>query len=224
MSTMQDEPAAAQQHDLAAPPQYDPAAPPQYDPAAPPQADEAARRLAERLRLEREARGWSIAELAARSGVSRAMISKVERAEASPTAALLGRLSGPFGLTLSGLLARAEAAPAGGVVARVADQARWRDPGTGYLRRQLSPLGADPELVRVELPPLARVPYPAESYALIRGQCVWLLEGTLLFHEGAVTHRLEPGDCLALGPPADCAYENPSATQPCLYVVALARR
>jgi transcriptional regulator with XRE-family HTH domain len=204
--------------------QDDSAAPQQPEPAAEQQPDEPARRLAERLRMEREARGWSIAELAARSGVSRAMISKVERAEASPTAALLGRLSGPFGLTLSALLARAEATPAGGVVARAADQARWRDPGTGYLRRQVSPPGAEPELVRVELPPGARVPYPAESYALLRGQCIWLLEGTLLFHEGRVTHRLEPGDCLALGPPADCAYENPSATQPCLYVVALARR
>jgi transcriptional regulator with XRE-family HTH domain len=186
--------------------------------------DEAARRLAARLKAEREARGWSIAELAARSGVSRAMISKVERAEASPTAALLGRLSGPFGLTVSALLARAEDAAAGGVVARAAEQAMWRDPGTGYLRRQVSPPGADPEVVQVELPPRARVPFPAVSYTLLRGQCVWLLKGELLFHEGQVTHRLRPGDCLALGPPQDCAFENPSATQPSIYVVAVARR
>jgi transcriptional regulator with XRE-family HTH domain len=194
----------------------------QEDVAEPP--DEAARRLAARLRAEREARGWSIAELAARSGVSRAMISKVERAEASPTAALLGRLSGPFGLTVSALLARAESAASAGVVARAAEQALWRDPGTGYLRRQLSPPGADPELVRVELPPGARVPFPAASYTLLRGQCVWLLEGELLFQEGAVTHHLLAGDCLALGPPQDCAFENPSAAQPSIYVVAVARR
>ncbi|MGG5812580.1 helix-turn-helix domain-containing protein [Falsiroseomonas sp. CW058] len=186
--------------------------------------DDAARRLALRLRQEREARGWSIAELAARSGVSRAMISKVERAEASPTAALLGRLSGPLGLTVSALLARAEAGAVGGVVARAADQALWRDPGSGYLRRQVSPPGADPELARVELPPGARVAFPAASYALMRGQLVWLLEGELLFHEGAATHRLAPGDCLALGPPADCAFENPSKQRACIYLVAVARR
>ena len=186
--------------------------------------DETGQRLAARLRAEREARGWSIAELAERSGVSRAMISKVERAEASPTAALLGRLSGPFGLTLSALLARAEAAGSGGVVVRAAEQAQWRDPGTGYLRRLVSPPGVNPELVRVELPPGARVPYPAASYALLAGHCVWLLQGELLFHEGAHTHRLAPGDCHALGPPADCSYENPSATQVCIYVVAVARR
>lgn len=189
-----------------------------------PITDEDGRSLAVRLRTEREARGWSIAELAARSGVSRAMISKVERAEASPTAALLGRLSGPFGLTVSALLARAEAASDDGVVLRVGDQPTWRDPGTGYLRRQVSPPGADPELAHVELPPGARVPFPAASYRLMRGQLVWLLSGELLFHEGAVTHRLALGDCLALGPPRDCAFENPSAEQPCTYVVAVARR
>lgn len=188
------------------------------------EVDEAARRLAARLKAEREARGWSIAELAARSGVSRAMISKVERAEASPTAALLGRLSGPFGLTVSALLARAEGVATGGVLVRAAEQLRWRDPGTGYLRRQISPPGADPEVVRVELPPGAKVAFPAVSYTLRRGHCVWLLEGELLFHEGPVTHRLRPGDCLALGPPQDCAYENPSATQPCIYVVAVSLR
>ena len=69
--------------------------------------------LAMRIRLEREQRGWSLADLAQRSGVSRAMINKVERGESSPTAALLGRLSGALGLTMSTLLARAEAASGG---------------------------------------------------------------------------------------------------------------
>ncbi len=178
--------------------------------------------LARRLKAEREARGWTIAELASRSGVSRAMISKVERAEASPTAALLGRLSGAFGLTVSTMLARAEAG--GGALHRAAAQMLWRDPQTGYLRRALTPPGADPELVQVELPPGARVNYPAASYALLRGQCVWLLDGALVFEEGATVHALEPGDCLALGPPADCAFVNPSADTPARYLVALARR
>ena len=44
--------------------------------------------IARTLRAEREARGWSIADLAQLSGVSKAMISKIERAEASPTAML----------------------------------------------------------------------------------------------------------------------------------------
>src|ERR1051325_7443045 len=111
--------------------------------------------LALRIRREREGRGWSLGDLAERSGVSKAMISKIERGEASPTAALLGRLSGAFGLTLSALLARAE--HASGRLLRAADQPRWQDPETGYVRRQVSPQSDLPlDLVRVELPAGAR--------------------------------------------------------------------
>jgi transcriptional regulator with XRE-family HTH domain len=188
-----------------------------------PALDAAGQRLAAQLRAERDSRGWSIGELAERSGVSRAMISKVERAEASPTAALLGRLCGALGLTLSALLARAEGL-AGGAVARAADQPTWRDPETGYIRRAITPPGAEPELVRVELPASACVAYPAASYMLTRGHSIWVLEGTLRFHEGETAHLLGPGDCLSLGPPTDCVYENPSATRSVTYLVALSRR
>lgn len=179
--------------------------------------------LAARLRAEREERGWSIAELAERSGVSRAMISKVERAEASPTAALLGRLVSALGMTLSTLLARAEGdAGGGGRVARAGEQPVWRDPETGYLRRAVTPPGAQPELVRVELPAGARVAYPAHTY-VEWSHAIWVLEGELLFHEAGARHRLGAGDCLALGPPVDCVFENASEA-PCIYLVALARR
>lgn len=180
-------------------------------------------RLAQRLRAEREARGWTLAELAKRSGVSRAMISRVERGEASPTAALLGRLSGAFGLTLSVLLARVEADAAGRLL-RAADQPAWQDPATLYYRRALSPSGAEPELVEVTLPPGVRVPFPAAAYAFLRGQCLWVLEGRLDFAEGNTLHHLGAGDCLALGPPAECAFINPSPDAACRYLVALTRR
>ncbi len=194
--------------------------------ATDPAEDPLAPLLAARIRREREARGWSIAGLASASGVSRAMISKVERAEASPTAALLGRLSGALGLTVSTLLARAEADGGRSRIARAAAQPVWTDPETRYVRRALSPPGADPELVLVELPPGACVPYPAASYAFLRGQCVWVMAGLLVIREGAEETMLETGDCLAfdLTRPQDCAFANASATEPCRYIVALARR
>lgn len=182
--------------------------------------------LAARIRREREARGWSVATFAEMSGVSRAMISKVERAEASPTAALLGRLSGAFGLTISALLSRAEADGSGGHLARVADQEVWTDPETGYTRRALSPPGADPELVLVELPPGAEVPYPAASYTFLRGQCVWVLAGRMTVRQGGDDTVLASGDVLAfdLSTPRDCALRNPSDAKSVRYLVALARR
>ena len=65
--------------------------------------------LAARIRIERIAREWSLEELSRRAGVSRGMISKIEREECSPTATILGRLSGAFGISMSALLANAEA-------------------------------------------------------------------------------------------------------------------
>ena len=70
--------------------------------------DELSQRLARRIRLERDGRGWSLADLAERSGVSKATISKIERAEVSPTAVVLVRLASAFDLTLAGLMLRAE--------------------------------------------------------------------------------------------------------------------
>src|ERR1700757_518028 len=128
-------------------------------------------RIGARIRIERENRGWSLTDLAQRSGVSRAMINKIERGEASPTATLLGRLSGAFGLTLSTLLARAE--HAGSRLLRAADQPPWQDPASGYVRRQVSPRSDLPlELIRVELPTGASVTFPASSYTFIR-QLIW---------------------------------------------------
>src|SRR5882672_10634038 len=108
--------------------------------------------IARRLRDERARRGWTLDDLAQRAGVSKAMLSKLERCEASPTAALLGRISGALGMTLSALLASDDTA--GSRLVRRADQPTWRDPQTGYLRRQVSPLSdLAVQLIEVEFPP-----------------------------------------------------------------------
>jgi transcriptional regulator with XRE-family HTH domain len=180
-------------------------------------------RLSARLKAEREQRGWSLADLAERSDVSKAMISKVERGECSPTAALLGRLSGAFGLTMSQLLARAEAAE--GFLATADRQPHWRDPETGFQRRALTPTAGAPtpmELVHGELPPGATIAYPAASYAFIRDQQVVLLEGQLRFTHGETIYDMHAGDCLRLGPPAPSSFRNPGR-KPCRYIVAVLR-
>jgi transcriptional regulator with XRE-family HTH domain len=182
--------------------------------------DDFPQRLAQRLRLERDSRGWSLAELAERSGVSKATISKIERAEVSPTAVVLVRLASAFELTLAGLMLRAEVH--GGRLSRAGEQPVWRDPETGYVRRQVFSRPDHPlEIVRVELPPRQHVSLPASSYAHIR-QTVWLLSGTLVITEAGERHVLAAGDCLGFGPPAETVFAN-ETNNPCVYVVALAR-
>ncbi|RUW46625.1 helix-turn-helix domain-containing protein [Mesorhizobium sp. M1A.F.Ca.ET.072.01.1.1] len=163
--------------------------------------------IGRRIRSERDLRGWSLAELAERSDVSKAMLSAMERGMTSPTAALLVRIASAFGMTLSTLIARAEMQ--GGSVSRKDEQPVWQDPATGYVRRHLSPATQMPlELIRVSLPAGAKVEFPAASYAFIKQQ-IWLIGGRLDFTEGNVVHRLEPGDCLALGAPSDCTFHAP---------------
>jgi transcriptional regulator with XRE-family HTH domain len=182
--------------------------------------DDFPQRLAQRLRLERDSRGWSLAELAERAGVSKATISKIERAEVSPTAVVLVRLASAFELTLAGLMLRAESH--GGRLSRASEQPVWRDPETGYVRKQVFSRPDHPvEIVSVELPPRQRVTLPASSYAHIR-QTVWLLSGSLVVTEAGERHVLSTGDCLGFGPPAETVFANETNT-PCVYVVALAR-
>ena len=177
--------------------------------------------LARTVKEARIAQQLSANQLAERSGVSRAMIAKVERAEAQPTAALLGKLSAALGLSLSELIARAEHKDRR--LARGADQPTWTDPETGYTRRALSPVSGGPlELVEVELPPNQSVSYPADAYAFIDQQ-IWLIEGTLGVTEGDTHHELTTNDCLELGPPAPRTYSNPGA-RACRYLVAITRR
>ncbi len=95
------------------------------------------RRIAQRLKSLRAERGWSLDALAERSAVSRATLSRLENADVSPTASVLGKLCAAYGLTLSRLMHMVEDdfAP---LVPRDA-QPLWTDPRIGFRRRSVSP-------------------------------------------------------------------------------------
>lgn len=174
-------------------------------------------RIGLKVKFERERRSWSLTDLAENSGVSRAMIHKIERGESSPTATLLARLSGAFDMSMSQLLAETEART--GMLVRYEDQAVWQDPETGYIRRHASPGQIPVDLVSIELPANTAVPMPAISY-LSRRQLIWVIEGKLTFIEGSTTFEMSPGDCLELGDPADCIFKNDTGDL-CRYAVVV---
>ncbi|MDO6407138.1 XRE family transcriptional regulator [Pantoea phytobeneficialis] len=174
-------------------------------------------RIGQKVKAEREKRGWSLTDLADNSGVSRAMIHKIERGESSPTATLLARLAGSFDMSMSQLIALSEVQT--GTLIRQAQQPVWQDPETGYIRRHVSPGQIPVDLVSVDLPAGVSVPMPAISY-LSRRQLIWVLEGTLSFQEGDHTFEMQQGDCLELGDPSDCIFSN-TTTQLCRYAVVV---
>lgn len=99
--------------------------------------DNADLRLAQRLADLRQQRAWSLEELAQRTGLSRATLSRVERAETSPTASLLNRLCAAYGLTMSRLLSEIEDEPP--ELLRPQQQPVWVDRASGFHRRSVSP-------------------------------------------------------------------------------------
>jgi transcriptional regulator with XRE-family HTH domain len=178
--------------------------------------------LAERLRSLRLERGLTLDGLADRTGVSRSMISLIERGESSPTAAVLDRLAGGLGVTLASLFA-GPARPDASPLARRAGQRVWSDPATGYVRRNLSaPDYPSPiELVEVELPAGARVAYDSGPRTVGVKQQVWLIDGRIDLTVGPDTYRLEPGDCLSMHIDQLIVFHNPT-DRPAHYLVALA--
>ena len=162
--------------------------------AAPPDSD-IERRIAQRLARLRAEHGWSLDQLAERTGISRATLSRLERSELSPTAAMLGRLCTVYRRTLSRLMAEVETRPPNLVPA--ATQTEWTDPGSGYRRRVLSPPapGLRGELVEVHIPAGATVSFDAAPVAGLEHH-LWMLEGSLTLEVDGSVFRLRAGDCL----------------------------
>ncbi|MFJ5535316.1 helix-turn-helix domain-containing protein [Streptomyces sp. NPDC093261] len=154
-------------------------------------------RLAARLAELRAEHGWSLGELADRSGVSRSTLSRAERAEISPTASMLNRLCGVYGRTMSQLLSEVETEPAQMVPA--ADQAIWQDAASGFVRRSVSPPhpGLRGELVEGRLAAGADIAYDRPPVPGLE-QHIWVLDGVLEVTAQDMEHRLAAGDCLRL--------------------------
>ena len=170
--------------------------------------------ISRRVREERARRGWTLVQLADRAKVSRAMISKIERGESSPTAVLLARLADAMGLSLTSLMS--ERATVRAAVRRVDEQSLWRDPSTGYVRRLVSPTGdeGDTEVVAIDLPAGARIHFEAADNLLADEQVV-LLEGRLRLEVGHDVFDLAPGDCARIAADQARAFCNdgPSAAR-----------
>src|SRR6266705_583987 len=138
-------------------------------------------RIAERVRELRAAQGLSLDALASKSGVSRSMLSLIERGESSPTAVVLEKLATGLRVTLASLFDAPKAAAQApcGPVARRDDQPQWQGPGSGYIRRNVSPPSVPQPLhiVEVHFPPGARVAFETGARDRRVHQQIWVLQG-----------------------------------------------
>jgi transcriptional regulator with XRE-family HTH domain len=169
--------------------------------------------LGARVRGFRRKRGLTLEALAERSGVSRAMISKLERGEKNPTLVIATKVAKGLGVTLlqlAGVEERREA-----VVVSRDERMVVRDPVTGYERQLLSPVfgGRGVQFIRNvvpegstsgEFPPHRRgveeylVVEKGRLKAILAGEEHLLEEGDALYFEADVSHRFDnvgDGEC-----------------------------
>ncbi|HEY7521329.1 MAG TPA: XRE family transcriptional regulator [Methylomirabilota bacterium] len=186
--------------------------------AAPPDVNS---RIAGRVRALRAELGVSLEALAAKCDVSRSMLSLVERGESSPTAVVLEKIAWGLGVSLASLFDDAGAPP--DPISRRADRTTWRDPQSGYVRRNISPASfpSPIQIVEVMLPAGARVAYESGARETRIHQQIWVRDGRVEVTLGRVTHRLSKDDCLAMHLDEPTAFRN-RTRKPARYLVIIA--
>jgi len=177
-------------------------------------------RIAGRVRGLRTELGMTLDALAAKCRVSRSMLSLVERGESRPTAVVLDKIANGLGVPLATLFDDTSAAP--NPLSRREDRTPWRDPQSGYVRRNISPANypSPIQMVEVVLPAGARVAYENGPGDVSIHQQVWVQEGTVEVTLGRQTHRLGEDDCLAMQLDAPTAYRN-RTRKPARYLVII---
>jgi hypothetical protein len=103
------------------------------------------------------------------------------------------------------------AVPAG-PVSRQVDQLEWRDPASGYTRRNISPAGVPQpmRIVEVRFPPGARVTFETGARDICVHQQLWVLEGEIDITHGTERHKLRKSDCLAMQLDRPTLFHNPT--------------
>ena len=183
--------------------------------------DDINQRIARRIKELRNAKEMTLEQLAQRSGVSRAMLSLIERGESNPTAVLLDKVATALGIVLASLFENSTQ-PANPLI-RASQREAWRDPASGYQRWNVSPPNypSPIKLVKVILPAGAKVSYDTNAHEPAIYQQIWVQHGSLRIHLGKQVYLLETDDCFAMRLNQPITYENPSQ-QAIQYVVAIA--
>ena len=178
-------------------------------------------RIAARVRDLRAQLGLSLDALAAKCDVSRSMLSLIERGESSPTAIVLEKVATGLGVALASLFEDPGAATS--PVSHKEDRSPWKDPDTGYVRRNISPANfpSPIQIVDVMLPAGARVAYETGARDASLHQQIWVQEGSIEVTLGKVTHKLREDDCFAMQLNDQMVFRN-RTRKPARYIVVIA--
>lgn len=179
-------------------------------PAEPASPEAFQAKVAETLKRVRKDRGWTLDELARRSGVSRAMLSQIEACKTNPTIAVLWKISSAFGLNFSALLG--EDLGRDVTLIRREEMQVLSSADGKFQSRPLFPRAAarKAELYELKLAPGAKSegpPHPAGT----RENLV-VVKGTLTLWVAGVAFEVAEGDAIDFAADVPHGYENRGAT------------
>jgi transcriptional regulator with XRE-family HTH domain len=187
-----------------------------------PPADPISRHLGTRVKHLRSARGWSLETLANASGVSRSMLSQIEREQANPTLAVTLRIARAFGLTLGELLELPGAASAVTVI-RADDHAYHYRSDQDCRIRTLSPLNLekDVEFYEVRLQPGGAL----RSSPHFEGtrEFLTLQKGRMRIESAGDGEELEAGDSASYRADVPHALINAGKTEALAFLIVIYR-
>ncbi len=149
--------------------------------------------VARTLQALRADRGWSLDQLAARSGVSKGVLVALEQGRSNPNLATLARIGDAFGVPVT-LLVDVGGEPAIRISNPDASRMLWRGPsgGTGTILGATDPPWAV-ELWRWEVMPGET--FGGDAHAPATREMVWVEEGTLTLTVGGERHAVGTGQC-----------------------------
>src|SRR5204863_8992827 len=185
-------------------------------------ADAISRHLGSRVKNLRGTRGWSLEALAAASGVSRSMLSEIEREQANPTLAVTLRIARAFGLTLGELFELPGAASSINVI-RADDHAYHYRSDKDCRIRTLSPLNLekDVEFYEVQLQPggaLRSAPHFEGTREFLTVQ-----KGEVRVESAADSEVLKPGDSASYRADVQHAIVNVGKGEAIIFLVDIYR-
>ena len=183
--------------------------------------DEISLRTGRAVKQQREALGFSLRELAARSGISSSMISDIERGAKSPTVITVVRLAQALGVSAAALVDGGASEVSRILILRRGEGAGGEHPARWQSLSPAAP-GSRIDFVRYEIPP-ATVLGPTDAHAAGTVEHMHVASGTVRVTVGEETAELAAGDSCSCRTDVSHAIENPDPSAAALIYLIVER-
>jgi transcriptional regulator with XRE-family HTH domain len=176
--------------------------------------------LGSNIRQLRNQMGMTLEDLAERTGVSRAMLSDIERGAKNPTIKIVCQIAEVFGYTVSQLLGEDDPTGKTAIVTRRGDRQILVEPRTGVERHLLAPpfVQRGLEIIWYVIPPQQFGSFPAHRTRTM--EHITVVKGSLKYSLDEEEGTLDEGDSISFAADVSHDFYNPG-TEPCCFFLVI---